>query len=237
MIRSALLHDLPHGFTGTAEGDFRRDRDTHDLVARAACASLGLSGPLVTARQVHGAAVVAAEQVTPDTEADALVSTTPGLAIAVRVADCVPVLLAARGVRPAVAAVHAGWRGTAAGIARAGLEALCAASGAPPGTVRAVIGPAICPACYEVGQEVIDGLRGVLGDIPLPEASWCTPTRPGHACVDVRAVNAALLRHAGVTVDVLPGCTRCTTHEGAPAYWSHRRDPSEGARQVGIIAL
>lgn len=183
-------------------------------------ALLGGQGPLRVVSQVHGARVVRGEQASPACEADAIVSTVPGTVIAVRVADCVPILLAAPG---GVAAVHAGWRGTAADIARLALVALCDAAACKPSDVRAAVGPSICGACYEVGQEVLDAVAQVA-----PGDTW----RVGARNVDLGGANAAILRAAGVSVDRLPHCTRCGT-----GYWSYRRDGTAGGRQVGAIRL
>jgi YfiH family protein len=188
---------------------------------------LGASGPLHGAVQVHGARVVPLDALAPGLEADAIVATPPRRAVAVRVADCVPVLLAAPG---GVAAVHAGWRGTAAGIVAASLEALCAATGAPAGSVRAAIGPSVCGRCYVVGDEVVAGVRAAVGDA-APDGAWLARDDAATR-VDLKAANAAVLRARGVRVEVLPACTICS-----PGFWSHRRDGAAAGRQVGAIAL
>jgi YfiH family protein len=240
MLRSRLLHDVPHAFTDAAFGDLRPSAEGFPARARALVDAIGARGPLVSVTQVHGARVVMAEDVTPATEADAIVTTTPGTAIAVRVADCVPILLVAPGSQHgpagAVASVHAGWRGTAAGIARHALARLCDAAGVRPTVIRAAIGPTICLDCYEVDAEVLEGLEGILPAGVRTEV-WRRDTRPGHACVDVGAVNAAILREAGVEVDHLRACTRCARGDAGPLYWSHRRDPAQAGRQVGVVAL
>jgi YfiH family protein len=100
--------------------------------------------------QVHGGSVLEVDRPGPAGEADALVTTTPGLPLAVRTADCVPVVIHAD---TAVAVVHAGWRGLAAGIVA---NALAAVRDHHPR--RAAVGPSIGPCCYEVGSEVIDAL-------------------------------------------------------------------------------
>ncbi|MFN7142367.1 MAG: laccase domain-containing protein, partial [Myxococcota bacterium] len=131
MYASSLLSPVPHGFTEVADGDHRPGADG-SAEARL-LAALGAEGPVRTVTQVHGARVVRAEEASLAVEADAIVSTVPGAVVAVRVADCVPILLAAPG---GVAAVHAGWRGTAADIARVALRALLDATGARHGDVR-----------------------------------------------------------------------------------------------------
>jgi hypothetical protein len=218
MHASPLLASASHAFTGAADGDHRpgADADAGPRLVRA----LGGEGPLHQVTQVHGARVVDVAAAGFATEADALVSTVPGAVIAVRVADCVPILLAAPG---AVAAVHAGWRGTAADITRVALAALCDAAGCEPGAVVAAVGPSICGRCYEVGVDVRDAVARVA-----PGDSWLR----GERNVDLGEANAAILRAAGVRVDHLGLCTRCT-----PGFWSHRRDGDRGGRQVGAIRL
>jgi YfiH family protein len=215
MLRSPLLASTPHGFTDRRDGDLRPPLgEAHAAVV----AALSGVGPLRMVTQVHGRDVVRAESLGEDpVEADAIVSTTPGLAIAVRVADCVPVLLAGpRGV----AAIHAGWRGTAADVVRAGLHALCDRAGMRPAEVRAAVGPSIRGCCYEVGDEVIAGVGAVA-----PGLAW----RSGRH-VDLAAANAAILAAEGVAAEVVGGCTRC-----GGAWFSHRNGDAE--RQVGVVML
>ena len=130
-----------------------------------------------------------------------------------------PVLLAGPGV---VAAVHAGWRGTAADVVRAAVAATCEAGGCAPRDLRAAIGPSIRGCCYEVGKEVIDGVGAVA-----PGADWVDGRR-----VDLAVANAGILASLGVAVDVVGPCTRCDH-----AYWSFRRDKELAGRQVGAIGL
>lgn len=218
MFVSALLSDTPHAFTGVADGDHRPGADGEAAVRL--LRALGAAGPVRVVNQVHGARVVRAEEASLAVEADAILSTTPGVVVAVRVADCVPVLLAAPG---GVAAIHAGWRGTAGDIVRAGLAALRSATGARADEVRAAVGPAICGACYEVGDEVLAAVAAVA-----PGASW----RVGARNVDLGEANAAILRAEGARVERIGGCTRCS-----PGLWSFRRDGAAGGRQVGAIRL
>lgn len=176
---------------------------------------------LACAEQVHGAAVAGHG---PGWHGwlrlrgvDGHVTTVPGTALAVTVADCTPVLIAHP--RGAIAAVHAGWRGTASGILPRALAALDAL-GFPPAECRIHLGPAICGACYEVGPEVF---RAMGQEVPAG----------GHGCLDVRAVLAAQAAAAGARVirADAPHCTRCQ-----PArFFSHRGGDS--GRQLGVIAL
>lgn len=217
MWTSPALAPWPHGFTGVAHGDLRPGAAGAEESGRALLRALG-GARLITVRQVHGARVVDAARAGPTVEADGVVSTDPALLVAVRVADCVPVLLAAPG---GVAAVHAGWRGTAQDIVRVALTALRARTGAAPEAVRAAIGPAIGGECYEVGEEVVEAVRRVA-----PGTDWLGPGRR----VDLRRANAAILTAEGVRVDLVGPCTRC--HAG---LWSHRRDGPAAGRQAGLI--
>lgn len=232
MIHSSLLESgaaLPaSGFTERTDGDLRPGAPGQPEAAAALVRALGGTGPLCVVSQVHGARVVDAADAlaamasgTP-LEADGIVSTRADTVIAVRVADCVPVLLRAPG---GVAALHAGWRGTAADIVRIGLHALCHATGCAPGDVRAAIGPCISAAVYEVGDEVVTGLRGVAVD-----DAWRSTGPRGRDHADLTRVNADILRHAGVAVEVMGACT-----VGDPRFWSHRRDGASGGRQAGAI--
>ena len=138
-----------------------------------------------------------------------------GTALAVTVADCTPVLMAHP--RGAVAALHAGWRGTAAGILSAGLAEM-ERHGYPAAECVVHLGPAICGACYEVGPEVLEAVHG-------------TPAA-GRGRLDVRAVLAAQAREAGVSaVSASPWCTRCH----GDRFFSHRG--GDAGRLLGIIAL
>ena len=128
-------------------------------------ASVGASR-LVQVNQVHGRAhlVVTAGQPVPDArpEADIIVSNAPDAAVAVRAADCVPVLIADRATG-AVAAVHAGWRGTCAGASPAAVSALRAEFGSRPEDLVAAIGPSIGVCCYEVGPDLVDAFAAAGG--------------------------------------------------------------------------
>jgi hypothetical protein len=147
-------------------------------------------------------------------DADGHVATTRGLALAVSIADCVPVFLA----HPsgAVALLHSGWRGTSARIVERGIDAL-AQRGFAAAELRLHLGPAICGKCYEVGADVHRQLTGW-------DSSGATQ------CVDLRSLIAQHARDAGVRhVTTSPSCTRCDNDR----FYSHRA--GDGGRQIAVI--
>jgi YfiH family protein len=156
----------PPGFSGVAfgtalTGDLRSNRRRRVEVAQ----RLGVTPDWAYVHQVHGAHVVLADRSGHLGDGDAIVTTTPGLPITVATADCAPIVIEAAG---AVAVVHAGWRGAAAGIVPAVLDHLVA-GGHPPR--RAAIGPAIGPCCYEVGEEVATRFAGFTAT-----TTWGSPS-------------------------------------------------------------
>lgn len=241
LLRAPALtaRGFAHGFTtrvgGVSDGPFASlnlggavgddpalVRENHRRLAR----SLGYER-LHQTHQVHGGAVhVPAPDAAPaDTfrvEADALVATAPGMAVAIRVADCVPVLLA----DPAtgrVAAAHAGWRGVVTGVVGAALDAL---DPSDPGAVIAAIGPSIGPCCFEVGEEVAAEIAArTAPDVVLPR----TGEKPR---VDLWRAVEGQLRARGVTAVTTLG--RCTVCEPG-AFFSFRRDGARSGRMVGVI--
>lgn len=170
--------------------------------------------------QVHGAAVAAVDgpRAAPVPETDALVTATPGLALIVLVADCVPVLLASPA---AVGAVHAGRAGAAAGVVPAAVAALIEL-GADPGATDALLGPSICGACYEVPAELQASVEAAL-------PGSASTTRQGTPGLDLRAGLARQLADVGVARVVID--PRCTAED--PELFSHRRDGVTG-RQAGV---
>lgn len=180
---------------------------------------------LVQVSQVHGATALLAEGPPASfaaREADALVATTAEDAVGVRVADCVPVLLADPDTG-AVAAVHAGWRGIVAGVSEA---AISVASERGVRFRVAAIGPCIGACCFEVGHDVAAKIRGAAA------ADVVDRTTDAKSFVDLRrAVRATLLR-AGITdVEDVGGCTRCAEE----LYFSHRRDGERAGRHLAVI--
>ena len=166
-------------------------------------------------RALEGAAAVG--------RCDGLMTAEPGLAVGVWTADCVPVLLAGGGV---VAALHSGWRGTAAGIVPRAVRRLLVEYGVAPGDLHAALGPAIGGCCYEVGGEVIEA----LGRRGVGESVWRRGSR-----VDLRALLAAELAALGVPsgrIERVGGCTACS---GTLA--SYRRDGAASGRQLSLAVL
>jgi polyphenol oxidase len=199
---STLLAELPwvvHGFGCRA---------THGWPAR-----------FTNLKQTHSDKIVVADDRKGCLEqGDALITSEPGNLIGVRTADCVPVLIADPEHR-AVAVIHAGWRGTSAEIVTKAVAKLTSEFGSRPAAMRAAIGPAIGPCCYEVGPEV-SALFNTAG-----------PT------VDLRAANQAQLLRAGLTpehIDVSEFCTLCY---GDGEFHSFRRDKESSGRMVSAIGI
>lgn len=184
-----------------------------------------------TAYQVHGVAVNRASSApfADGTQGDIVITNEPGLAVGVFVADCVPLLLYAPDVG-AVAAVHAGWRGTALQGAKVAVEALQEAYGADPRQMVAVIGPSIKGCCYEVGPEVAEAMQ----ILPDPEA--CLTPRGDRWLFDGQEANRQQLEAAGLApehVHVSELCTFCRED----LFFSYRRDGAQSGRLIGAIAL
>ena len=183
---------------------------------------------LVLPEQVHGRGVAVVERApadgAPAAGADALVTATPGLALLVLAADCLPVLLAdpQAGV---VAAAHAGRAGLAGGVLQETLAAM-AGLGASPASTVAVLGPAVCGGCYELPDATADEVERA---VPGSRAT----TRAGTASVDLAAGAAALLERAGLgRVERVGGCTL----EQPERFFSYRRDGRTG-RHGGVVRL
>jgi YfiH family protein len=174
---------------------------------------------LAMVKQIHSAECVAACGRTGVlAQADALTENTPGSVVAVKTADCIPVLLVDERNR-AVAAVHAGWRGTAAGVAGRAMEAMAREFGTAPGDLHAAIGPGIGKCCYEVGLEV----AAQFG-------------QTGRAHIDLPDENRRQLIANGVPagrIYIAGLCTRC----GAEEFHSYRRDGDRAGRLYSFVGV
>ncbi len=180
--------------------------------------------------QVHGANVVwmnldASCALAPS--ADAIVSDDPRCMASVRVADCVPVLLATENGR-LVAAVHAGWRGVVAGVVPAAVAAI--KNRASRSDIIAAIGPCIGVENFEVGDEVVGEFRRALG-----EGAPVSAMTGAKAHVDLRAAIWHQLRACGVSSDRIDSTDRCTFRD-RDEFFSHRRDGGVTGRMAAIIA-
>jgi YfiH family protein len=180
---------------------------------------------LVTIKQIHSAVVLetlaensglTASSPADLREGDALISNQPGTIVGIKTADCVPVLLADP-VTQSVAAIHAGWRGTAAHIVEAAIAAMSAKWQTRRENLRAAIGPSIGPCCYEVGPEVAHQF-GIDGN--------------GTAHLDLPRENEKQLRSAGVQDIWVSGeCTFCA----AGRFFSWRRERERAGRMISFI--
>lgn len=207
---------------GLGSGDEREAVDANRALLMRAAA---LPGPPCWLHQVHGRRVVpAATATTATTKADGCVAERPGRVCAVLTADCLPVLFCDRaGTR--VAAAHAGWRGLAAGVLEATVEAL----GSPGRSLLAWLGPAIGPSAYEVGTEV---RAAFLATDPEAAAAF-VPSPGGRWLADLYLLARQRLNRAGV--ESVFGGHWCTFSD-ARRFYSHRRDGRSG-RMASLIWL
>lgn len=177
-------------------------------------------------RQVHGIGVVRGEALpagAPTCEGDAIVSATPGLAVGIVTADCVPILVAAAD-GSSVAAIHAGWRGLAAGVIEAGIGALRR----PAGTLSAAVGPAARGCCYEVDEPVATALAARY---PTLLEGVLVPGRPGRHQLDLPALAARVLAQIGLDPGRIGDANRlCTICTPGPRFESYRRDGAAAGR-------
>jgi len=271
MLEARVLHGLPwlvHAFSTRPGGQSVLDGqrvlnlgftewDTRARVLvnrrRFLAAARAADWPLATLRQIHSDVVHAVTAAPTETlRGDALVTGTPGLLLGVRTADCVPILLADT-KRRAVAAVHAGWRGTLQRIAAKTVGQLRMSFGARPADLVAVLGPAIGPCCYEVGPEVVQAFcaqfasaanwfdEARTGEEPDP-LHWLSPAPPGHqpppkkVRLDLRAANRWQLEEAGLdpkNIIVNNICTVCRTD----LFFSYREEGAETGRHLAVIGI
>jgi polyphenol oxidase len=183
--------------------------------------------PVTTLRQIHSDIVVDAHHLEDRArEGDSLVSADSGKRIGVRTADCVPILMADPATR-SVAAVHAGWRGTVAGIAERTAECLVKTFGAGRSDLHVAFGPSIRSCCYEVGPEVASQFDGILDE------STETGARRH---IDLVEANRRMLIQAGIRAEQIFDsglCTFCLPEE----FFSYRRQPQDPGRMLSFIEI
>jgi polyphenol oxidase len=173
---------------------------------------------MASLKQIHSSVVFATNVVGCAGEGDALVTREPGLAVSIRTADCFPILLADPVTR-SVAAIHAGWRGTAASVVLSSLGRMKSEFGTDPRGVYAAIGPGIGSCCYKVGLDVARRFG-------MPEAGR----------LDLAAENRSQLIAAGLHpdhIDAVGGCTYCNAAE----FFSWRRDHDRAGRMISFIRV
>ncbi len=197
--------------------------------------------PVVQPHQVHGCKVAVVDRPGLTREMlegyDALVTSLPGVAIGVRTADCIPILLYDP-VRKAVAAIHAGWRGTLGRIACAAIGRMCLEYGTAAEDLKAVIGPGICRECFQVGEEVAGAFKEA--GFPMDKVySWNGPKTEGGMNgghhIDLPQANRLLLEGEGVRPENILMAGICT-FETASLY-SARREGSKCGRNINAIML
>lgn len=245
MFRSPVLEAIgvPHGFSTRVGGVSRTPFDSLNLGNPNGCAvqddlahldrnyallleAGGLTGRrLVRVHQVHADRVVWADAATDirHEKADAIATRDPGIAASVRIADCVPVLLASEDGKT-VAAVHAGWRGVVAKIVLRAIEEM----NVPANRLRAAIGPSIGFEAFEVGPEVLEAFESQMDDPPLRR-------RPdGKGYVDLREALRRQLRLAGLADERIDTTDACTVRD-RHLFYSHRRDNGVTGRMAAVI--
>jgi len=251
-LTSDILDGVRHGFStrrgGVSAppwdslnlGVSRGDEPEHVMENyRRFCAAIGVDpARCVLSQQTHNAVVrhvTAADcgkgllRPRDYTGVDAMICDEPDVALVVFSADC-NVILLYDPVHPAVGAVHAGWRGTALGIAAKTVRAMADTFGCDPRDIRAAVGPAIGPCCFETDGDVPEALRAALGSAVVPYMTW----NGAKWHIDLKAVNALWLRREGVEqVEICDHCTACRPD----LYWSHRKVGNVRGSQAAVICL
>jgi YfiH family protein len=192
---------------------------------------------LVTVRQVHGSDILVIDEPNEDyshflsLESDAIITNQPGVMIGVCVADCAPILLMDPEKR-IIAAVHAGWQGTAAGLVSKTVAGMRSLFDCNPEALRAAIGPCIGKCCYEVDAPV----KQAFAQSRVPWDACAEPNGEGKWRLDLAAANRELLLAAGLpdgAIKVSDMCVSCHRE----LFFSYRRDGGETGRQMGFIML
>lgn len=243
--QTAVRHGITRRALGNGPGEGNvgygppRNRDNAWRSRQGWAHAMGVDAEkIVTCSQVHGTTVFKVDAMhagagarpnsTSPGHADALITDVPGLVLVTLHADCAPILLVDP-AGPVISAVHAGWRGTVGDIAGRVVQEMRHRFGSEPGRIRAFIGPAIGPCCYDVGPEVVAAWRAQTG--VEPAAALC-----GEHHFDIAGANALLLHRAGLVdahIDRSTVCTRCHGHE----WFSHRGQGPLTGRFGAMIAI
>ena len=193
------------------------------------------NAPVATLWLVHGADVIqlnaSPNGAAPLPKADAMITDQPNLPLLLRFADCVP-LLFFDPEKNAVGMAHAGWRGTASGVAAQTVRALQQAYGSATSSIQALIGPSICEACYEVGAEVMAAMRERFTASEL--ASCYSESANGRSLLNLPALNRLELEKAGVVcIHDAATCTACHCAD----FFSHRAEGGRTGRFGALLCL
>lgn len=216
--------------SSTASGD--DPAHVHENLRRLARAAQVEVGALGTVSQVHGVAIVKAsatsgDQVRPPlAEADAIWASTPGVAVGVKTADCVPLLIEDRRLG-FVAAVHAGWRGVIGKIAQVAISTLCEA-GSNPADLRVAVGPCIQRCCFEVDGDLPQRFTAAFG-----EQVVYRPAGKAKVHLDLPWALSRTLEAAGIAASHVDLKTECTVCD--PRFYSHRREKGLTGRHLSFI--
>ena len=217
---------------GYHRGD--REENVRENLSRF-CKTLGSSAEnLVTASQIHSSNVYTvsaldAGKTVPDT--DGFVTCEKKIPISVSIADCAPILLEDR-VHGVVASLHAGWRGTVAGIAAEGVRKMCEL-GSKARDIQAAVGPCIHACCYEVGEDFFEAVRQARGiDFATRHIK---PSEIGKYFADITSMNGEILLDAGVPFENISISQKCTSCE-CSLFFSHRASKGQrGALKAAIM--
>jgi YfiH family protein len=225
-LRCRPLEDIaPHFFT-TRQLQLSSSADWQQVADAVGAEELAIL------TQVHGRTVITASRGMGHPDADVLVGNDPEMALTIRAADCVPLLIADRATG-AVAAVHAGWRGTAAGAATAAVEALSRDFGSRPHDLVAAIGPSIGACCYQVGSELVDAFAAAGHERYLVDRWFSTP-REGGLRLDVAGANRDQLVLTGVPEEQIHVAGLCTAMH-LDVLTSFRAEKEKAGRIAGVI--
>lgn len=223
---------------GVSRGDDPdRVRENH----RRFLAAIGArQGKLVMTNQVHGGVVrtVTSADWKDDPyekvnfEADGLMTATPGVTLMIFSADCIPILLYDP-VRRVIAAAHAGWRGTAEGIAANAANRMKEVYGCRGEDILAAIGPGICPQCFETHEDVPNAMMAAMATAALP---FMEIKENGKFAVDLKGINGRRLEQAGLDPAHIAVCAECTACQ-PDRFWSHRKMGTKRGSMAAAIQL
>ena len=245
---------VPHGFATRVGGvsreahtaslnlAFRRGDEPHTVIEnlRLFSDAVGVAPESVISRhQIHSARVVYADEkmrgegyfTDTNEECDGYVTDREGVTLGVKTADCVPIFFADADAR-VIGAVHAGWRGTASGLAAECVRKMCEL-GARPENIRAAIGAAIHFCCYEVGEDFFESVEALVGEDTAREF---IRERDGKLHADIVGMNRRFLIEAGLCEHNIDVCEYCTCCEPS-LFFSHRYSHGVRGTMLSVISL